>query len=123
MSHRILIIEDDADVARLLCARLRSVGFQPEAAADAMQGVTLAQRCPPDLVILDLAMPAGGGMSVIKRLRSLAKTSTLPIIVLTGSSDEAKKQEALSSGADAFVVKPYEVDSLLAEIRGRLCLA
>jgi len=123
MAHRILIIEDDPDVSRLLCARLRSLGFQPEAAADAMQGVTLAQRSPPDLIILDLAMPAGGGMSVLRRLRSLAKTSMLPIIVLTGSSDEAKKQEALNAGADAFVVKPYEAEGLLAEIRERLCLA
>ncbi len=120
MTPRILIIEDDGDVARLLGARLRSAGFQPHWTADAVTGLNSALRTLPDLVILDLNMPGGGGLSVLRTLRLSNKTNLIPVIVLTGMTDEARQKAALDAGADALFVKPYESEPLLDEIRKQL---
>lgn len=123
MTSRILVIEDDADVGRLVCARLRSAGYQPQLAPDAVTGLQAARRTLPDLVVLDLAMPAGGGLSVLRSLRLSSKTNLVPVVVLTGTSDENRPAEATAAGANALVMKPYDAEALLDEIRKQLgCL-
>ena len=123
MTSRILVIEDDADVGRLVCARLRSAGYQPQLAPDAVTGLQAARRTLPDLVVLDLAMPTGGGLSVLRSLRLSSKTNLVPVVVLTGTSDENRHAEATAAGANALVMKPYDAEALLDEIRKQLgCL-
>ncbi len=121
MTPRILVIEDDGDIGRLLCARLRSAGFEPQLAGDAVTGLHAARRTMPDLVILDLAMPAGGGLSVLRSLRLSSKTNLVPVIVLTGTPDETRRSEAMNAGANALFEKPYDAEPLLDEIRKQLC--
>ncbi|MFN0179921.1 MAG: response regulator [Gemmatimonadales bacterium] len=120
MTPRILVIEDDADTGRLLCARLRSAGFEPQLAGDAVTGLHAARRTVPDLVILDLAMPAGGGLAVLRSLRLSSKTNLVPVIVLTGTPDENRRNEAMEAGANALIGKPYDAAPLLDEIRKQL---
>lgn len=123
MTPSILVIEDDADVGRLLCARLRSAGYQTQLAGDAVTGLQAVRRSLPDLVVLDLTMPAGGGLSVLRFIRLSSKTNLVPVIVLTGVSDEVRRSEALDAGANALFGKPYEAEPLLEEIRKQLgCL-
>jgi DNA-binding response OmpR family regulator len=112
----VLVVEDDAGLGRLIAARLRSAGYHAQLVPDGMAAIRAAQSSPPDLVILDLMLPAGGGLGVLKRLRMSVKTNTIPVLILTGSTDESKRQEALAEGADAYLLKPYEPEALLAEI-------
>ncbi len=116
MSKRILIIEDDGELGLLIAARLHSAGFETQQVADALAGVQAAHANRPDLVVLDLRMPAGGGISVLRRLRMSARTRAVPVVVLTGLMDEAKREEAIAAGADAYLEKPYEPMRLLAEV-------
>lgn len=88
-----------------------------------MTGLQAARRTLPDLVVLDLAMPAGGGLSVLRSLRLSSKTNLVPVVVLTGTSDENRPAEATAAGANALVMKPYDAEALLDEIRKQLgCL-
>jgi DNA-binding response OmpR family regulator len=117
--QRVLIIEDDAELGRLIAARLRSSGYQAHLVPDGMAAIQAALANRPDLVILDLMLPAGGGLNVLKRLRMSVKTNTIPVLILTGVTDEARRQEVMAEGADAYLTKPYEPAVLLAEV-GRL---
>jgi len=114
---KILIVEDDADVARLLSARLKSAGYEALIASDAIQGVQFAHRQKPDLIILDLMLPAGDGLSVLENLRLSAYSSHIPIIVLTGIKDEDYKNKAMEKGVNAYFQKPYDADELLNAIK------
>jgi DNA-binding response OmpR family regulator len=114
---KILIVEDDADVARLLSARLKSAGYEALIAVDAIQGVQFSHRQKPDLIILDLMLPAGDGLSVVENLRLSAYSSRIPIIVLTGIKDEDYKNKAMEKGVSAYFQKPYNADELLSAIK------
>jgi DNA-binding response OmpR family regulator len=116
MSKRVLIIEDEAELCRLISARLRSAGYQTHLAPDGMTAIQAAQSNRPDLVILDLMLPAGGGLGVLKRLRMSVKTNTIPVLILTGITDDSKRREVLAEGADSYLQKPYEPTALLEEV-------
>ena len=117
---RILIVEDDKDIALALGTRLRAAGFTVAHAYDAIAGVTQARREAPDLVLLDLMMPAGGGLKVADRLRALETTSSVPIIFLTASKDPAMRAKALAHHPHDFIEKPYDPVALLASINRAL---
>src|SRR4051794_23144215 len=102
----ILIADDDQVLANLLSARLRKLGYRTVVAFDAMQAIMLAMKILPAAVLLDLGMPGGTGLEVLRRLRSSNRTSTIPIVVLTGSVEEAVNDRVLELGADAFFKKP-----------------
>jgi DNA-binding response OmpR family regulator len=114
---KILIIEDEQDVARLLAVRLRSVGYEVVIAVDAALGVRLAHRENPDLIILDLMLPAGGGLSVLENLRLSAHFRDTPIIILTGIKDEEYKNKVMEKGVDGYFEKPYNSDELINAIK------
>jgi DNA-binding response OmpR family regulator len=112
---KILLVEDDANIAQALSVRLKSAGYGVVVAPDAMTAVTVARKLQPDLALLDISMPAGSGFSVAGKIRELVVTAT-PIIFLTASKQPGLRQEAQRLGA-AFFEKPYDAEELLAAIR------
>jgi len=114
---KILIVEDDPDLSLVAKKRLTVRGFEVATAADAYQGVQMAHRERPDLVILDLMLPAGGGLTFLKNLRVSEPLRATPILVLSASRDQAYRQQVLAAGVDGWMDKPYEIDDLEAKIR------
>jgi len=110
---KILIVEDETDVARVLVKRLEAAGYQTVVAVDAMQAVQAAHHEKPDLVILDVMLPAGGGESVLLKLKMSMHLRTMPVVVLTGTQEDGLKEKMLGLGADEFFLKPYESVELL----------
>lgn len=117
VSKTILIIEDEPDLAKVLARRLSSSGYNVIIAQDAYLGVSEAHKSKPDLIILDLMLPGGGGHSVLERLDVSTHTNLIPVIILTGMQDEQYKQKILAHGIAAYFEKPYEYQNLLSEIK------
>ncbi len=116
---KILIVEDDENVAKALAIRLESSGYHVTIAPDAVLGVTSALRTNPDLALLDIAMPAGNGFTVADRLQELLPRET-PFIFVTASKEPGLRKKAEILGATDFFEKPYEAEDLLAAIKGAL---
>ncbi|MCU0665499.1 MAG: response regulator [Candidatus Omnitrophica bacterium] len=114
---KILIIEDEVDVNAVLSKRLHAAGFQVLAALDAYQGLSSSIKERPDLIILDLMIPSGGGISVLKNLKLSSQTMSIPVVILSGMSDPQYKDIAKQEGAEVYVEKPYDWESLLGIIR------
>lgn len=116
---KILIVDDEMDFVRILSTHLKSRGYSVVGASDAVEAITAAQKERPDLIILDVSMPCGDGLTVLKRLTALNHTSLIPVIVVTGLAPETKV-DMLAAGAVEFYTKPVDIDILLACIRGQL---
>lgn len=101
----ILLVDDDRILTSLLSGKLQRLGFDVVIAHDAMQAFMQATRCNPDAIVLDLNMPGGSGVEVLRKLKSSAKTSSVPVIVLTASKKSSEQQESMALGASAFVYK------------------
>jgi two-component system KDP operon response regulator KdpE len=114
---RILVVDDEPQLTRVLRTGLKSRGYDVRAAADGLAGFEAFNDWRPDLVITDLAMPNVDGLELCKRLRAI---SQVPIIVLSAKGEEKTKVEALDLGADDFVTKPFGIDELLARVRASL---
>ena len=114
---RILVVDDEPQLIRVLRTGLKSRGYDIRAAADGLAGLELFTDWRPDLVITDLAMPNVDGLEFCRRLREF---SQVPIIVLSAKGEEKTKVEALDIGADDFVTKPFGIDELLARVRASL---
>lgn len=114
---RILVIEDDADIAALLREDLQDAGYVAEVAPSVMGGLVQAREWAPDLVLLDLGLPDGDGREVLLRLR---KNSEVAVIVLTARDAVDEKVELLALGADDYVVKPFHLGELLARVAVQL---
>jgi DNA-binding response OmpR family regulator len=117
---KILIVEDDESVADVLQARLAKSGFQVIWALDAYQGLTLAKSEAPDLIILDLMLPGGGGEATLKNLKMSSKTSFTPVLVLTASTDAELKRRMLAEGVVGYMEKPYDGNELIRAIHAVL---
>ena len=118
--RKILIIEDEKDVARVLAKRLTNENFEVLIALDAYQGFSYTLKDRPDLVILDLMLPAGGGLSVLKQIRSSAILMNTPVIILTGIKDVDYEQRVLQEKVEAYFEKPYDFEKLLTVINKTL---
>ena len=117
MAHRILIVEDEAEIADYLRRGLIFEGYTVEIAGDGLAALAAAREHPPDLVILDLMLPGLDGLEVAKRLRAV---DNVPIIMLTARDAVADRVAGLESGADDYVLKPFAFEELLARIRVQL---
>jgi DNA-binding response OmpR family regulator len=115
-AKKILIVEDDADVSLGYQILLRAHRYETVLAADSSAAVSEAHKHQPDLIILDLGLPAGDGFVVLDRLRANTYLSVIPVIVVSGRDIRANKNRALEAGAKAFVQKPWNDSELLALI-------
>jgi DNA-binding response OmpR family regulator len=113
---KILIIEDDYDLSALIMRHLRSADFDVLNVGDVIQGVQFARKEIPDLIVLDLMIPGGGGLKVLERLNQIPETQSIPIVVLTGVRDEETKKKVLEAGAVEYLEKPYNAQELLRSI-------
>ena len=114
---RILIVDDEPQIARVLRTGLKTHGYEVRVASDGVSALETFGDWHPDLVVTDLAMPNMGGLDLCRNLRA---TSQLPIIVLSVRGEEKTKVEALDAGADDYVTKPFGMDELLARVRAQL---
>jgi len=114
---RILVVDDEPQLTRVLRTGLKSHGYDVRTAADGLSGLETFNDWHPDLVITDLAMPNMNGLELCRKIRAV---SPAPIIVLSAKGEEKTKVEALDIGADDFVTKPFGIDELLARIRAAL---
>ena len=117
---KILIIDDDQPLLVGLTARLKANGYRVVWATDAVSAITSAVNEAPDLIILDLGLPAGDGFVVLERLRNLTNRPEVPVIVLSAKSPIDNKARSLDGGAVAFFQKPPDNHEFLAAIRTAL---
>jgi two-component system KDP operon response regulator KdpE len=115
-----MVVDDDPDLRQALSLRLRANHFETINACDGYSAIALAQREKPNLIILDLGLPAGDGYAVLKNLREYPALSTIPVIVLTARDPEGNEKRSLASGAVAFFQKPVDNEELLGVIRASL---
>lgn len=118
--RRILIVEDEPDLAHLVAFHVERAGYQPSAVADGLEALRVIQAGPPDLVILDLMIPGMGGLDVARRLRLDPKTARIPILMLTARAEERDQLTGLAAGADDYITKPFSMKVLLARIEAIL---
>jgi two-component system, OmpR family, KDP operon response regulator KdpE len=113
----VLVVDDEPPILRAPPTNLRGAGYDVATAATAGEALSAAAMRPPDAVILDLVLPDGSGIDVVRELRTW---SAAPILVLSVVGDEAEKVAALDAGADDYVQKPFGIDELLARLRALL---
>jgi len=113
----ILVVEDDRDVARVLELRLHQVGYYTLSARDGVMAVEVAQKYCPDLILLDLMLPGGGGLKVLERVKLLMDTSTIPVIVVSGMLNVEYLRQVHEQGINGFFNKPYNPKDLLDTIK------
>jgi DNA-binding response OmpR family regulator len=118
-NKKILIVDDDPDVRQGLHVRLKDQ-YDICLAVDAFSGVAEARRSEPDLILLDLGLPAGGGFMVMERLKMIPSLAVIPIIVVSARDRLGNQKRALEAGAKAFLQKPVDDNQLLAVIRQTL---
>ena len=112
--YKILIVEDEAKIARFLSLELEHEGYEVRAEYDGRSGLNACESWKPDLMILDLMLPELSGIEVCRRVR---QSSDLPIIMLTAKDDVSDKVMGLNMGADDYMTKPFAIEELLARIR------
>jgi len=113
----IIVADDDKVLSQMICGILRENGHKPSAAFDAMQVMMFAMRQSPDLVLLDISMPGGTGLDVLRKLKTNSKTANVPVIIITGSTDQKLPDEVLKLGASKFLSKPIDPDVLMEAVK------
>src|SRR4030043_1937013 len=116
--RKVLVVDDEQDVAQALKVRLKANGFNVVLASDSVQAYTMANKEKPDLILLDIMIPGGGGFVVIERLKQSQTTHHIPIIFLTGIS--GGEERAYKVGASGYLMKPYQPEKLLETIHNTL---
>lgn len=114
--RKLLIIDDDRAFVVLAAAILRDAGFMVLEAHDAMQGFMYAQQDPPAIILLDMQMPAGGGMNLLQKVRDVPRLRSIPIIVVTASTDEGLVETVRAKGAVDVLRKPVDRDRLVSMV-------
>ncbi len=113
---RILVVEDDPDLRRILKLQLEDRGYEVSEAENGAEGFQSVRAELPDCVILDLMMPVMDGFGFLKRVRSIMNTTEVPIIILTASEDERNRMRGFQYQADVYMSKPYDLDKLVVEV-------
>ncbi len=120
MKEKILIVEDEKDIIKMLRYNLEKEGFKVIAAGDGEDALDLAVRQHPNLILLDLMLPGMDGLEVCKALKKESKTNPIPIIMLTAKGQESDKVVGLELGADDYITKPFSPRELIARIKAVL---
>ncbi|HYU90803.1 MAG TPA: response regulator [Gemmatimonadales bacterium] len=114
---KILVIDDDRTFTTMAASLLHAAGYRTVVAFDAMQGFMFAGREAPALVLLDLSMPAGGGMQLLDKLRHSSKTQNVPVIIVTATAARGLEAEVKAKGAAAVVIKPVDPKALVELVK------
>ena len=120
MAKKILIVDDDKQIVLLLASRLKANKYEIVVAYDAMQAVAKAFTEKPDLILLDIKMPGGSGISVMDNLSNSAETAITPVIVITAYPSPEIQQKVKEMGAVDFISKPFKAEDILPRIRRAL---
>lgn len=114
---KILVVDDDPDIVELIVTRLKANNYNVVFAYDGIRAVQSAIDENPDLIILDMKMPAGDGLSVFENLKKSSKTALTPVIFITAYANEAIEAKVLKLGAKDFIAKPFRAEELLEKIK------
>jgi DNA-binding response OmpR family regulator len=117
---RLLVIEDDVDIRELVAFKLGQLGFEVLAFDDPRPGLDSVERFPPDLVVLDVMLPAMSGLEVCRRLREAEATARTPIVMLTAKAQEGDVERGFAAGATDYVVKPFSPRELVSRLEAIL---
>jgi len=109
---KLLIADDDKTFCHLLSAEMSAKGWRVTIAADAMQTIMYARRVQPDVIVLDIQMPGGTGITALEKLKASTKTARIPVLVVSGSTDPTMESTLVQSGAARYIAKPVDVESL-----------
>jgi DNA-binding response OmpR family regulator len=114
---KVLIVEDDPDIRKVLSMRLEINGFSVVEAEDGQQGLDMVKSKKPELIIMDLMMPKMDGFETCRMIRFDDEIKDIPIIVLSALNEESERKKAFEAGADAYFIKPFDLDLLLNKIK------
>ena len=116
----VLIVDDDEDLLAVLAAALRRVGLEVMVATDAVSATSTAMKQPPDVVLMDVGLPGGDGVTVMQRLHALPRLAGVPVVVLSGRDPQQHRERAIQAGAVGYLEKPVQTDDLVAALRAAL---
>ncbi|KAF0173341.1 MAG: two-component system OmpR family alkaline phosphatase synthesis response regulator PhoP [Limisphaerales bacterium] len=116
MTHRVLVVDDEADITELLTYNFRDAGYEVLTAGDGMAAVSLAQRWLPEAIVLDLNLPGLDGFAVCEMLRVLPSTRDIPILMLTAFATEQSRAVGLRLGANGYLTKPFSPRDVVARV-------
>jgi len=116
MGKKILVVDDEPKIVHLLSQRLKANGYETFAANDTYQCIKMTREIKPDLILLDMKMPAGGGIKAFEILKTSVYTSSIPIIFITAYPGDEVKNQVKELGADGFFAKPFNSKDLLQKI-------
>jgi two-component system OmpR family response regulator len=117
---KILVVDDDPEMRLALLVRLKANNYDVACASDGVSGISETRRSNPDLIILDLGLPAGDGFTVLERLQAVDAFAAIPVIVLSGRDRAANQDRAMQAGARMFLQKPVQTSYLLSAINQAL---
>ena len=120
MPTRILVVEDDQDIAQLVARYLEKAGFAPEVLSSGREALIAIGAQAPDLIVLDLMLPQVDGLDVCRAVRGREATAAIPIIMLTARAEESDRIVGLELGADDYLAKPFSPNELVARVRALL---
>ena len=120
MPKKILVVDDEPNILKLIASRLEANNYEVITALDGFYAIKKAHDENPDLIILDIRMPAGGGISVFDNLRANNSTMMIPVIFITAHPNEDIWREVMEKGAQGFITKPFNADDLLAKVKNVL---
>ncbi len=113
---RILLVEDEASLRRLIGYALESKGYEVLVAVDGRQGLDMARSESPDLILLDMVMPEMSGMEVLSALKKDARLKDIPVLIVTASAQKKDAEKTISMGAAGYLIKPFHVPTLYERV-------
>lgn len=119
-NRKILLIEDDKDTVRAMAVRFKAKGYQLAVANDAISAISAARKEKPDLIVLDLGLPAGDGFMVLQRLKTNYELMLVPVFVVSARDPLMNEHRAIEAGAELFFQKPFDNDEFFAAVQKSL---
>ena len=120
MKRRLLVVDDEPSIAKIVRKQLEVAGYDVTVAVDGLEGLTKARETMPELIVLDVMLPKMNGTEVCTTLKADPKTKAIPILMLTAKAQRQDKDIGLQAGANAFLTKPFQLEELLSKIKGLL---
>ena len=114
---KVLYLDDTADQRNLVEMVLNSIGLDVETGSDGEEGLLKVTQSPPDLILLDLRMPKVNGFEFLKIIKAQSDTQNIPVVVISAWANKASQNEVMGAGASDFLIKPYEIDDLIAIVQ------